>query len=367
MTEPERAEPVVGFEPEQLAGFRIGVTSDRRSGDLIAALERRGAEVLHAPTLRIVPAQEDSRLIEDTKTVIDIRPDVLLATTAYGMRGWFEAADAAGLGPTLVDVLSHSRILVRGPKARGALRAGGLSDAGMSRVETTASLVDQVIDEGAGGRTVAVQLHGFVDEEQLLRLRTAGATVITVAPYLWATPAEPQRVVRILEAISARSLDAVTFTSAPAAEALLVAAAQRGMRDAVVAALRTDVVPFSVGPVTAAPLHAAGIDSIHPDRYRLGALVRVLCEHLNTQQVRRLQTQHGLLEIRVAARRSTGAAARCPQPRLLCSGCWSTRAARSSPRRNCRRCCPTPVTIMPSRSPWDGSVRRWISAGWSRP
>ena len=96
MTEPDKPESVIGFEPEQLAGFRIGVTSDRRSADLIAAFERRGAEVLHAPTLRIVPAQEDARLIEDTKTVIDTRPDVLLATTAYGMRGWFEAADAAG-------------------------------------------------------------------------------------------------------------------------------------------------------------------------------------------------------------------------------------------------------------------------------
>ncbi len=43
------------------------------------------------------------------------------------------------------------------------------------------------------------------------------------------------------------------LTSAPAAESLLVAAQERGMRDVVVAALRTDVTPFSVGPVTAAP------------------------------------------------------------------------------------------------------------------
>ncbi len=298
MTEPERAEPVTGFEPDQLVGFRVGVTSDRRSADLIAALERRGAEVLHAPTLRIVPAEEDSRLIDATAAVIAAKPDVLLATTAFGIRGWFEAADAAGLGQPLLDGLANTRILVRGPKARGALRAAGLSDAGMSREETTASLVDQVIAEGAADRVVAVQLHGFVDEEQLERLRTAGATVFTVAPYLWTTPVEPQRVVRILEAIAARSLDAVTFTSAPAAEALLVAAEDRGMRAAVVAALRTDVTPFAVGPVTAAPLHAAGIESIHPDRYRLGALVRVLCEYLTEHRVRRIETQHGLLEIR---------------------------------------------------------------------
>ncbi len=185
--------------------------------------------MLHAPTLRIVPADKDSRLIDATAAVIAAKPDVLLATTAFGIRGWFEAADAAGLGRPLLDALADTRILVRGPKARGALRAAGLSDAGMSREETTASLVDQVIAEGASGRVVAVQLHGFVDERQLDRLRAAGATVFTVAPYLWSTPVEPQRVVRILEAIAARSLDAVTFTSAPAAEALLVAADQRGI------------------------------------------------------------------------------------------------------------------------------------------
>ena len=29
MTDPERADPVIGYEPEQLVGFRIGVTSDK--------------------------------------------------------------------------------------------------------------------------------------------------------------------------------------------------------------------------------------------------------------------------------------------------------------------------------------------------
>lgn len=288
----------IRFDPDQLQGFRIGVTSDRRSNDLIAALQRRGAEVLHAPTLRIVPAHEDARLIDDTRAVIEAGPDVVLATTAFGMRGWLEAADAAGLGAELLDALACSRILVRGPKARGAVRAAGLDDAGMSEQETTASLVDRVLAEGAAGRTIAVQLHGFVDEEQLERLRVGGAAVITVAPYLWTTPTEPQRVVRLLEAIAARSLDAVTFTSAPAVEALLVAARDNGLFDAVVRALRTDVTPVSVGPVTAAPLHLVGIDSIHPDRYRLGALVRLLCEHLAEHQVRRIDTRHGPLEIR---------------------------------------------------------------------
>ena len=36
-----------GLPVDVLRGFRIGVTSDRRSADLITALERRGALVLH--------------------------------------------------------------------------------------------------------------------------------------------------------------------------------------------------------------------------------------------------------------------------------------------------------------------------------
>ena len=81
-----------------LRGFRIGVTSDRRSADLITALERRGAQVLHAPALMIAPNDQDGSLIIETRELIMARPEVVLVTTGYGMRRWFEVADAAGLG-----------------------------------------------------------------------------------------------------------------------------------------------------------------------------------------------------------------------------------------------------------------------------
>ena len=61
-----------------LSGFRIGVTSDRRADDLIAALERRGAQVLHAPALTIAPNEQDGALLIDTREVILARPDVVL-------------------------------------------------------------------------------------------------------------------------------------------------------------------------------------------------------------------------------------------------------------------------------------------------
>lgn len=288
-----------GFRADQLEGFRIGVTSDRRSADLIDALERRGAQVLHAPTLRIANARLDDPVLADTRAILAARPDVLLATTAYGVRRWFEVADAAGLGEALVEALSGAAILVRGPKARGGIRAAGLNDTAMSPSETTESLVDTLLASYPAGLVVAVQVHGFLDPAQLDRLRTAGHHVLTVEPYRWTLPDDgDDRVDRLIDAICTGGVDCVTFTSAPAVTALLAAAESTDRLPAVVAALRDRVVAAAVGPVTAAPLVEAGIVPIQPERYRMGALIRLVCEHLETHGVARVQTRHGAIGLR---------------------------------------------------------------------
>jgi len=295
-TTPEAAAP--GFRIDQLDGFRIGVTSDRRSEDLIAAFERRGADVVHAPTIRMTAVSDDGILEAETRAVIAGKPDVLLATTSYGIRRWFEAADAAGIGDELTDTLAHARILVRGPKARGAIRAATLDDQGMSERETTTSLVDLVLRGDVTGLTVAVQLHGFTDPDQLTRLEDAGATVLSVAPYRWTAHEDSARVLRLVDAICAGTIDAVTFTSAPAVEALFNMADAAGRLDELQAALRQSVVAAAVGPVTAAPLVGAGILPIVPDRFRMGALIRLLCEHLEESSIHRLSTEFGAVELR---------------------------------------------------------------------
>lgn len=283
---------------EPLAGFRIGVTSDRRSGDLISALERRGAHVLHAPALKIAPHDQDDALVAETRELIEARPHVVLVTTGYGMRRWFEVADAAGLGAELTEVLEEARILARGPKAVGAVRAAGLEEERVSASDTTASLVDEVEAAGLTGRRVAIQLHGYTDEEQLARLRDLSAGVSTVTPYRWVQPTASDRLPRLIEAACARQLDAVTFTSAPGAEATLAVAGELGRRGELLAAFNDDVVAAVVGPVTATPLLEAGAEVVMPDRYRLGALIRLVSQELSERRVVRLRSGDIDLELR---------------------------------------------------------------------
>jgi uroporphyrinogen-III synthase len=293
--------PVVepsGLRAEQLRGFRIGVTSDRRSSDLIAALERRGAQVVHAPALKIAPNDQDAQLVTETRELIRERPEVVLVTTGYGMRRWLEVADTAGLGAELTEVLEQAQIFARGPKAVGAVRAAGLEEAPYPDLDTTASLVDVLQAARLTGRRVAIQLHGYTDEVQLARLRELSASVLTVTPYRWVPPTATDRLPRLIEAAARSQLDAVVFTSAPGAVATLETAAALGLRPAFVQALGTDVMAAAVGPVTAAPLRAAGIEPVVPDRFRLGALIRLVCEELGAHHVERYRSGEVVLELR---------------------------------------------------------------------
>jgi uroporphyrinogen-III synthase len=263
-----------------LAGFTVGVTAARRADELGALLQRRGAAVLHAPALRIVPLADDSELLAATKEIIDQAPDVVVATTAIGFRGWVEAAEGWGIGGDLLDRLGGVELLARGPKVKGAIRAAGLTEEWSPSSESMAEVLDRLLEEGVDGRRIAVQLHGEPLPGFVEALRAAGAEILSVPVYRWMPPEDIGPVDRLLDATVSRGLDAVTFTSAPAAASLLSRAEQRGMLPELLGALHHDVLSVCVGPVTALPLQAHGIDTLQPERFRLGPLVQLLCKEL---------------------------------------------------------------------------------------
>ncbi|GHH13189.1 uroporphyrinogen-III synthase [Streptomyces rubradiris] len=269
-------------QPEHgpLAGFTVGVTAARRAEELGALLQRRGATVLHAPALRIVPLADDSELLAATKEIIDRVPDVVVATTAIGFRGWVEAADGWGLGEQLVGRLRGARLLARGPKVKGAIRAAGLTEEWSPSSESLAEVLDRLLEEGVDGSRVAVQLHGEPLPGFVESLRAAGAEVLPVPVYRWMPPEDTGPLDRLLDTAVGRGLDALTFTSAPAAASLLSRAEERGLLGELLSALAHDILPACVGPVTALPLQAHGVDTVQPERFRLGPLVQLLCQEL---------------------------------------------------------------------------------------
>lgn len=270
---------------EPLAGFTIGVTAARRAEEFITLLERRGGGVVHAPAIRIVPLVDDVELRSVTEQLIERPPDVVVVTTGIGFRGWIEATHGWDVSDALIESLESTRILARGPKARGAVRQAGLREEWSPESESSVEVLDRLLGEGVAGLRIAVQLHGATNEwdaetDVCQTLTQAGAVVIKVPVYRWEPPADLRRIDHLITAILDSDVDAVSFTSAPAVISLLDRAKAIGKLDDLVDALREGVAVFAVGPVTAAPLLRLGVDARYPERYRLGALARLITDQL---------------------------------------------------------------------------------------
>jgi uroporphyrinogen-III synthase len=266
--------------PGPLTGFTVGVTAARRRDELSALLRRRGARVVLAPTLRILPLEDDAALRRATDECLSAPLDYVVATTGIGWRGWMSAAEGWGRGTELADACRGAVVLSRGPKATGAVRASGLGEEYSPASEATDELLTWLLARDLTGRRIAVQEHGLPLDSFAAALRERGAEVVPVPVYRWAPPADPEPVRRLVDLVVRGEVHALTFTSAPAAVALIEAAEARGLRGELLDAMRTEVLSVCVGPVCARPLDDLGVPSIHPSRGRLGALVRELTEQL---------------------------------------------------------------------------------------
>ncbi|MGW4895218.1 uroporphyrinogen-III synthase, partial [Kitasatospora sp. NPDC004240] len=217
---------------------------------------------------------------KDAGQILAMADIFAVATTGIGFRGWIEAAEGWGLGDHLTACLGRASLLARGPKAKGAIRAAGLREEWSARSESSVEVLERLLDQGVEGRRIAVQQHGAPLRDFTDSLRAAGAEVVEVPVYRWLPPTDLAPLDRLLDACCSGALDAVTFTSAPAALGLLDRAAERGLTDALLHALRRDVLPVCVGPITAAPLEDLDVPTVWPERMRLGAMVQTLAAEL---------------------------------------------------------------------------------------
>ncbi|MEU7857272.1 uroporphyrinogen-III synthase [Nonomuraea sp. NPDC049141] len=284
--------------PDALSGFTVGVTATRRREEFGALLERRGARVVSAPAIRLVPLSEDSDLLAATRLSLAGPVDDVVITTGVGFRGWMAAAEGWGLSADLADHLTRARLLTRGPKARGAVRAAGLNDHWTPATESCEEVKQYLLAQDLHGRRIAVQQHGEPLTEFVAVLREAGAEVIEIPVYRWLPYRDPSPLRRLITQTLSGAVDAVAFTSAPAVHAMLGAARAEGLEEQLLAAFGDRVVAACVGPVTAGPLVTRGVRTLQPDRARLGALARALARHLPEHGVTRLEAGGHRLEIR---------------------------------------------------------------------
>lgn len=272
-----------------LQGRIVGITADRKWEEQAELFRRRGARVMHGPTLATRHLPDDRALHEATTKLIAAPPDVLVATTGIGVRSWLAAAASWGLADDLLAALAPARKVARGPKSVAALSENGLevhARAATEQMEEVAALVDRELGAlAAAGRScrVAVQRFGVDSPALEAVLAARQADVIHLSVYQWELPADLAPAERLVRAACEGELDVITFTSAPAVENLMTVARGLGLHDQLLDAFaRGTVVAGCVGPVCGRAARHAGIAApVQPDVGRLGLLVRLVDDTLD--------------------------------------------------------------------------------------
>jgi uroporphyrinogen-III synthase len=144
---------------------------------------------------------------------------------------------------------------------------------------TTDGVIASLRTQDLSGRRVGLQLYGTEPNRPLVEfLESAGASVLVVAPYVYADAADDQAVLTLLERMQAGEMDAIAFTSTPQVERLFSVAPAA----AVSAALGKTLVA-AVGPVVAEALQRHGIQArlMPEESFFLKPLTTVLEEALS--------------------------------------------------------------------------------------
>ena len=267
--------------PLPLAGLTVGITAERRADEQARLFADRGAATVLGPALRVTSAGDDDALRAATEAVIADPPDLLLASTGFGMKAWLEAADGWGRRAALVGALGRARVANRGAKAASANNAVGLREWYRAPNERFEELLTAVLAERLDGARVVLQLHGTAMPRTVARLVAAGADVVEVDAYRASLPEDRAPALALAEAACAGELAAVTFTTAPAVHNLFVIAAAAGLDADLRGALNGPVVAACVGPVCAEGAAEEGVTApLVPERSRLVPLVHAVTERL---------------------------------------------------------------------------------------
>jgi len=269
-----------------LEGYTVGVTADRRWEDQAELLRRRGARVLHGPSIATQYLASDEALRTATASVAAHPPDYLVATTGIGMRAWLEAAQAWGMGEALQAALAPARIVARGPKSAGAVQAAGLRVWQSSPNERLDQLVPLLLAEPLCGKRVAVQEAGAEAADISAALRDAGADVVAVPVYRWRMPEDTTAAARLVDAACDGRIDAVTFTSAPAVQNLFAVAAAHDRDHHLRRAFNSaGLVAACVGAVCAGAAREEGVEApVEPAVGRLGLMIRALSDRFEDRR-----------------------------------------------------------------------------------
>lgn len=237
----------MGSAEKALAGRRVVVTrAPEQAGELVAALEGLGAEVLLLPTVEVAPP-EDWQLLDNELRKLD-GFDAILFASKNAVRYILARCRTLGIK---CEMLSSSRLVAAvGPGTAEAAAQDGVRVDYVAKNHTGEALARELASS-LRGRRVLVPRSDRADDRLPAALREAGAEVSEVVAYR--TTAPKALAPEGLKRVRSGEVDAIIFASPSAFHNLC-----GWIRANELAELSHRVEFAAIGPITAQALREAG-------------------------------------------------------------------------------------------------------------
>ena len=243
----------------RLAGLRIALAETRELDRMAAILEADGARTIRCPLVSILDAPDPAPVDAWLGELVGQGFDDLIFLTGEGLRRLLSRAQLLGNHAEVVRAIGAARKITRGPKPAKALHEIGLRSDLPAAVPTSQGVMEALMKDDLSGHRVGLQLYGTEPNEPLTRfLRGAGASVHVVAPYIYASASDADRVATLIRGLAEGEVDVIAFTSASQVDRLWDIARDRQLEDTLRAGLDR-VKVAGIGPIVRECLEDRGV------------------------------------------------------------------------------------------------------------
>lgn len=273
--------PTQGF-----SGLRVLALESRRAAEIEKLIRAAGGNAVVAPAMREVPLESNQEALQFAEHLLAGEYDLVIFLTGVGIRRLTEIVATRHDRARFVEALRQVKIASRGPKPNAALRELGVPIAVSAPEPCTwhelVTSLDATFGASLRGMRAAVQEYGSSNPELLNALAERGVRCTAVPVYHWALPEDLEPLRGAVRSIIAGEIDVIVLLTAVQVVHLLQIAAEMGVKDDLLQAMRRTVI-LSIGPSTTEELISIGIQpDYEPSHPKMGILIHEAAERAET-------------------------------------------------------------------------------------
>jgi uroporphyrinogen decarboxylase len=260
-------------------GLRVVTFESRMATEAARLLHSAGAVAISAPTMKEVPLESNELAFAFARDLLAGQVDIAIFLTGVGTRTLFDALAVRHDKAELVEALSRTTVVARGPKPVRVLRELGVPITITVPEPNTWRELLLTLDEASEsvdltGARVVVQEYGVSNGDLLRGLMERGAKVSQVPVYRWELPDDVRPLEDAIRQVLARTVDVLLFTSANQVYSLFEVVRRLGVEGDFREAVR-ELVVGSVGPVCSENVRSHDIEvDFEPSHPKLGTLIK---------------------------------------------------------------------------------------------